>query len=153
MPSANIGNLRKRLNSARQMEKRLFRSLYSSPTVAPFSNQFRVMARTLGNLTATHIPKLKKNIQGAARQRGVARHVARRWHARTQARKAARRPTLTTLRAQLANLRAAANNGNNGRVAEIFNKMGNNWTNVAPQNSRAAANIMNSAQKIRYGRR
>jgi hypothetical protein len=150
MPPQNIENLRKRLAAARQMEKSLFRSLYSSPTVAPFSNQFRVMAHTLGTLSAKNIPKLKKNIQGEARRRGIARHVARRWHARTQAKKNTT-VTLASLRAQLANLTNAAANGNNGRVAEIFNKMGNNWTGVAPHNMRTAANIMNVAQKIRYG--
>lgn len=59
-----------------------------------------------------------------------------------------RQALLNNLRAQLKKLRTARDAGNRGNMVNIYSSMGNKWTSVP--NGRAAAAVMNNAQKIMF---
>lgn len=73
------------------------------------------------------------------RRNHAARVIQERFRARRQA-------PLNNLRTQLNKLRTARDTGNRGNMVNIYYSMGNKWTSVP--NGRAAAAVMNNAQRI-----
>jgi len=92
-----------------------------------------------------------KKLQTELYRAQARQHPARRARAATviQTRfRAHRAKPMNNLRAQLNNLRAARDSGNRGNMVNIYNSMGSKWTSVP--NGRAAASVMNNAQKIMF---